>query len=115
MGFADFGERPARRMSGGKQQRLALARDPEVFFLDESGASFDPAAAKSLEDVIQAVVARGIKVVMTTHDLGAAKRLAGDTVFMHRGRILESGVAHDFFEGPKTREARAFVTGELVI
>jgi tungstate transport system ATP-binding protein len=119
VGLAELGERPARRMSGGEQQRLALARalarDPHILFLDEPGASLDPAAAKAVEDVIRTVVARGIKVVMTTHDLGAAKRLAGDIVFMHRGRILETGSAAEFFQAQKTGEARTFVAGELVI
>ena len=90
-GSSDLGERPARRLSGGEQQRLALARalarDPEVLFLDEPTASLDPAATKAIEDVIRAIVARGIKVVMSTHDLGEARRLAGEIVLMHRGRV----------------------------
>ena len=94
VGLAGVGARPARRLSGGEQQRLALARalarDPEVLFLDEPTASLDPAATKAIEDVIRAVAARGIKVVMTTHDLGEARRLAGEIVLMHRGRVIES-------------------------
>ena len=77
VGLAGLGERPARRLSGGEQQRLALARalakDPQVLFLDEPTASLDPAATKAIEDVIRAVAARGIKVVMATHDLGEAQ------------------------------------------
>ena len=94
VGLAGLGERPARRLSGGEQQRLALARalarDPEVLFLDEPTASLDPAATKAVEDVIRAVAARGIKVVMATHDLGEARRLAGEIVLMHRGRVVEA-------------------------
>jgi tungstate transport system ATP-binding protein len=111
--------RPARKLSGGEQQRLALARalarDPDVLFLDEPTASLDPAATKSVEDIVRAVAARGIKVVMATHDLGEARRLAGDVVFLHRGRVIETGDAASFFNAPRTAEARAFLGGELLI
>jgi tungstate transport system ATP-binding protein len=119
VGMKDLGERPARRLSGGEQQRIALARalarDPELLFLDEPTASLDPAATKAMEDVIRAVVARGIKVVMSTHDLGEARRLAGDIMLMHRGRIIESGLATAFFANPRTDEARKFIAGELLV
>jgi tungstate transport system ATP-binding protein len=119
VGLAGFGERPARRLSGGEQQRLALARalarDPEVLFLDEPTASLDPAATKAVEDVVSSIAARGIKVVMSTHDLGEARRLAGEIVLIHRGRVLENGSAQDFFAHPKTLEARRFVGGELLV
>ena len=119
VGMSGLGERPARRLSGGEQQRLALARalarDPELLFLDEPTASLDPAATKAMEDVIRAVVARGIKVVMSTHDLGEARRLAGDIMFMHRGHVVESGPAAAFFANPRTEEARKFIAGELLV
>src|SRR4029078_7141133 len=119
VGLADLSERPARRLSGGEQQRLALARalarDPEVILLDEPTASLDPAATKAIEDVIRAVAARGIKVVMATHDLGEARRLAGEIVLMHRGRVLESTPAAEFFERPKSEEARRFIAGDLLV
>jgi tungstate transport system ATP-binding protein len=119
VGMRGLGERPARRLSGGEQQRLALARalarDPELLFLDEPTASLDPAATKAMEDVIRAVVARGIKVVMSTHDLGEARRLAGDILFMHRGRVIENGPAAAFFNEPRTPEGRRFVAGELLV
>jgi tungstate transport system ATP-binding protein len=119
VGLNGVRDRPARKLSGGEQQRLALARalarDPQILFLDEPTASLDPAATKAIEDVVRAVAARGIKVVMSTHDLGEARRLAGDIVLMHRGRVLESGAAEAFFATPKTEEARRFVNGELLI
>ena len=119
VGLAGYGDRPARRLSGGEQQRLALARglarDPQVLFLDEPTASLDPAATKAVEDVVRAVVARGIKVVLSTHDLGVARRLAGAVVLLHRGRVIESGPAAAFFAGPKTQQARHFVAGELLL
>jgi tungstate transport system ATP-binding protein len=119
VGLTGLGERPARKLSGGEQQRLALARalakEPEILFLDEPTASLDPAATKAVEDVVRAVAARGIKVVMATHDLGEAKRLAGEIVLLHRGRVIEQSDAVTFFGTPKTEEARRFVAGELLV
>ena len=119
VGLADLADRPARRLSGGEQQRLALARalarDPDVLFLDEPTASLDPAATKLIEDIIGDVAARGIKVVMATHDLGGARRLAGEVVLMHRGRVVEHTPAAGFFTGPETEEGRRFVGGELLV
>ena len=119
VGLQNLNKRPARRMSGGEQQRLALARalarDPVVLFLDEPAASLDPAGTKGIEDVVRAVAARGVKVVLSTHDLGQARRLAGDIVLLHRGRVLESGEASAFFAAPTSEEARKFLAGELLI
>ncbi len=119
VGLEHVADRPARRLSGGEQQRLALARalarDPAVLFLDEPTASLDPAATKAVEDVIRTVSERGIKVVMSTHDIGEARRLAGDIVMLHRGRIIETTTASSFFGAPQTVEARKFIAGELII
>jgi tungstate transport system ATP-binding protein len=119
VGLAHVTDRAARRLSGGEQQRLALARalarDPAVLFLDEPTASLDPVATKAVEDIISAVSERNIKVVMATHDLGEARRLAGDVVMLHRGRIVERDAAPAFFDTPQTLEARAFLAGELLI
>jgi tungstate transport system ATP-binding protein len=118
VGLEGLAGRPARRLSGGEKQRLslarALARDPAVLFLDEPTASLDPAATKAIEDIVRTISARGIKIVMATHDLGEARRLAGDTVLLHRGRIIESGPAERFFATPTTEEARKFIAGELL-
>jgi tungstate transport system ATP-binding protein len=119
VGLTGLDHRPARRLSGGEQQRLALARalarDPGILFLDEPTASLDPAATKAIEDIVRAVSARGVKVVMCTHDLGQAKRLAGNVVLMHRGRLIENTPAAQFFATPRTEEARKFVAGELLV
>jgi tungstate transport system ATP-binding protein len=119
VGLDGLGDRPARRMSGGEQQRLALARalarDPTVLFLDEPTASLDPAATKAFEDLIRAIVERGIKIVVSTHDLGEARRLAGDVVLLHRGRVIEHAPVSAFFSVPQTSEARAFLAGELLV
>jgi tungstate transport system ATP-binding protein len=114
VGLDGLADRPARRLSGGEQQRLALARasatEPEVLFLDEPCASLDPAATRAVESI----AAGGTKVVMTTHDLGQARRMAGEILFLHRGRLLEQAPAAAFFAGPKAPEAAAFLRGELV-
>ena len=119
VGLAALGARPARRLSGGEQQRLALARalarDPEILFLDEPTANLDPAATKAVEDIVAKVAATGVKIVLATHDLGEARRLAGDVVFMVRGRVHESGPAKSFFAGPVSQEAQAFLNSDLVI
>ncbi len=112
--------RPARRLSGGEQQRLALARalarDPSVLFLDEPTASLDPAATKAIEDIIRAVATRGVKVVMATHDLGEARRLAGDVVLpasRPRGRDWPMRRHSSLRRKPARR--RAFLAGELLL
>lgn len=119
VGLNGLADRPARRLSGGEQQRLALARalarDPTVLFLDEPTASLDPYATKAIEDIVRAVSARGVKVVMSTHDLGQARRLAGDIAFLHRGRLFEHATATEFFATQRTQEARKFVAGELLV
>jgi tungstate transport system ATP-binding protein len=118
VGLLPLAGRAARRLSGGEQQRLALARaatlSPEVLFLDEPTASLDPAATQAVEAIVTGLAARGAKIVMTTHDLGQARRLAGEIVFLDRGRVLEQAPAEEFFMGPTTPEAAAFLRGELV-
>lgn len=117
-GLTHLADRPARLMSGGEQQRLALARawvtEPEVLFLDEPTASLDPAATRSVESLVEGFHAAGTKVIMATHDLGQAHRLADEIVFLHKGRLLEFAPAEEFFETPRTEEARAFTAGELL-
>ncbi|MBK1658774.1 hypothetical protein CKO45_11075 [Paracraurococcus ruber] len=116
--MAALAGRPARRLSGGEQQRLALARAaalrPEVLFLDEPCASLDPAATKAVETAIAGLAARGCRIVMTTHDLGQARRLAGEVAFLHRGALLEHAPAAAFFAGPRAPAAAAFLRGELL-
>ena len=117
VGLAHLAGRPARVLSGGEQQRLALARAwalrPEVLFLDEPTASLDPGAAREVELAIAAVHASGTKIVMTTHNLGQARRLGDDILFLHQGRLAERASAERFFTAPATAEAAAFIKGEL--
>ena len=117
--IAHVADRPARRLSGGEQQRLALARalarSPQALFLDEPTASLDPAATKLVEAIISRVCASGVKIVMATHDLGQARRLAHDVVFLSQGRVVEHAPARRFFIDPATEEACRFLDGELVV
>jgi tungstate transport system ATP-binding protein len=119
VGLSDLAQRPARRLSGGEQQRLALARalarDPEILLLDEPTANLDPAATRSVEEIVLMAAQSGIKIVMASHDLGQVRRLAGDVVFLVRGALCEQGRAEDFLDHPTTPEAAAFVRGDLVI
>jgi tungstate transport system ATP-binding protein len=110
---------PARVLSGGEQQRLCLARalslDPDILLLDEPTASLDPASTLAIEELLLDAQRRGIKVIMVTHDVGQARRLARDVVFLHHGRIVEHQAAKDFFEHSKSEPARAFLAGALVL
>ena len=119
VGLSDLAQRPARRLSGGEQQRLALARalarDPEVLLLDEPTANLDPAATRGVEEIVLSAAQSGIKIVMASHDLGQVRRLAGEVIFLVRGEICEQGKAEDFLDSPATLEAAAFLRGDLVI
>jgi len=117
-GLSALADRPARTLSLGEQQRLALARawalSPQILFLDEPTASLDPAATRQVETLIANFHAAGVKIVMTTHDLGQARRLADEILFLHHGRLLEHVDAQRFFEDPATPEGQAFIRGELL-
>jgi len=117
VGLAHLARRSARVLSGGEQQRLALARawalHPEVLFLDEPTASLDPSATREIEAVIRAFDAAGTKIVMATHNLGQARRLGDDIVFLDRGRLVERSPVDQFFSRPQSAQAAAFIKGEL--
>lgn len=117
-GLSGLGSRAARVLSAGEQQRLALARawvlSPEVLFLDEPTANLDPAATRTVENMINAIHSDGAKIIMTTHDLGQAHRLADHVVFMHQGRLVEDAAAENFFANPQSALAKAFLNGELL-
>ena len=117
-GLRRLADNPARVLSVGEQQKLALARawalQPEVLFLDEPTASLDPAATHAVEQIINAIDAAGTRIVMTTHDLGQARRLGDEVMFLNRGRLLEKALAERFFSEPKNDLAQAFLKGELL-
>lgn len=117
-GLAHLAGQSARVLSFGEQQKLALARAwalrPQVLFLDEPTASLDPAATHAIEEIINAMHSAGTRIVMVTHDLGQARRLADEVMFMYRGRLREKAPAETFFAGPKNDLAQAFLRGELL-
>ncbi len=117
VGLEALAASPARRLSGGEQQRLALARahalHPQVLFLDEPTANLDPTATAEVERIIRAIHAGGTKIVMSTHNLGQARRLADEIVFLHQGRLVERTSVELFFTEPRSPEARAFLNEEL--
>ncbi len=117
-GLRRLADNPARVLSVGEQQKLALARawalQPEVLFLDEPTASLDPAATHAVEQIINAIDAAGTRIVMTTHDLGQARRLGDEVMFLNRGRLLEKAPAERFFSEPENDLAQAFLKGELL-
>jgi tungstate transport system ATP-binding protein len=110
---------PARKLSGGEQQRLSLLRalacQPALLLLDEPSASLDPQATFLLEDLVRKASASGVKVIIVTHDQGQALRLADEVVFIHRGQFLEKQNTHAFFKNSQTRQARAYLAGELLL
>jgi tungstate transport system ATP-binding protein len=118
-GLAARAATPARVLSGGEQQRLCLVRalslEPEILLLDEPTASLDPASTLAIEQLLADAQRRGIKVILVTHDLGQAHRLAREVLFLHHGRLLEHQTTKAFFEQPQSEAARAFLAGGLVL
>ena len=117
VGLSAIADRPARVLSSGEQQRLALARAwslrPRVLFLDEPTASLDPAASAEIERIVGEIHAAGTRIVMTTHNLGQARRLADEILFIEGGRVGELTPADEFFSQPRSPSGEAFLRGEL--
>jgi tungstate transport system ATP-binding protein len=117
VGLEKVAERSARVLSGGEQQRLALARawalGPEVLFLDEPTANLDPGSSREIEAIVGQVRATGTKIIMTTHNLGQARRLGDEILFLSDGRLVERSPVSQFFQQPASAEAAAFIRGEL--
>jgi tungstate transport system ATP-binding protein len=117
-GLAELDARAARTLSGGQKQRLAIARAcvlrPAVLLLDEPTTNLDPAAVRGVEELVRAVADAGTKILMTTHDIAQARRLAADVLFLNEGRLLEHAPAATFFAAPKDPAAARFLDGELL-
>ena len=117
-GLHHLARRPARVLSGGEQQRLALARawalQPKVLFLDEPVVHLDPAATRMVEELILKIDDSGTRIIMVSHDLGQVRRLADEVVFLHDGRLIEHSPVTQFLGDSRTAQARAFVKGELL-
>jgi tungstate transport system ATP-binding protein len=117
-GLAGIARQSARTLSGGEQQRLAIARawvlKPDVLLLDEPTANLDPEATRAIEDLILTFETAGTRIIMTTHDIGQARRLANDIIFVHQGRLLEHSPAERFFATPSHPAAARFIGGALL-
>jgi tungstate transport system ATP-binding protein len=110
-------ERCARALSGGQQQRLALARawalEPDILLLDEPTANLDPSAKREVERLIDELADDGVTVVMSTHNLGQAKRLATRVAYLEAGRLVVDLPVDRFFNDELPAEAALFLKGEL--
>ena len=117
VGLEQLALRPARLLSGGEQQRVALARawalEPALLILDEPTASLDPASSREVERIINEIAASGARILMTTHNLGQAKRIAEEIVFIDRGRIVEQTPVAQFFNQPQSDAAQSFLQEEM--
>ena len=117
VGLVAIAKRPARLLSGGEQQRVALARawalEPQLLILDEPTASLDPASSREVERIIKAIADTGARILMTTHNLGQARRIAEEIVFIDRGRIVEQTTVEQFFRAPRTEAAQRFLKEEI--
>ena len=117
-GLASLADRNARVLSGGEQQRLNIARawvlQPKVMLLDEPTAELDPSGTAVIERLIETIAQQGTKIIMTTHDLGQAHRLANDILFFHQGKLVEHTLAETFFEQAQTQTAQNFIAGKLL-
>ena len=117
--LGDKRDLPARLLSGGEQQRLAvvraLLRNPKLLVLDEPTASLDPASVQIIEGLIRDFTELGGKTIFISHDLGQAKRLGSEIIFLHKGRVVEHSNADLFFRNPTSKEAKAYLNGQLII
>lgn len=117
-GLGEMAGRPARLMSGGEQQRLAIARAwamaPEVLFLDEPTSQLDPGATRQIEEMLMTLKTEGVTLVMASHDMRQVRRLADRVLFLNRGRLVEDTPTRTFLDSPSSGDARAFVSGDLL-
>ncbi|WP_181893313.1 ATP-binding cassette domain-containing protein [Falsiruegeria mediterranea] len=118
-GLEDKARQSARSLSGGEAQRLAILRalacKPSVLFLDEPTSALDPQATQEIEQMVLRASDQGLRVVMVTHDIGQARRLARDVVMMHGGRVVEQGLAAQMFAAPENGMTRRFLSGGLMV
>jgi len=117
VGLENKASQPARLLSGGEQQRLALARAlacrPDIIFLDEATASLDPASSAIIEKIVSNEATSGTKVIMVTHDAAQAARMSDQVVFMDAGQVTELSTTEQFFNAPSSQAAAAYLAGRL--
>ena len=119
VGLDIYKYKPARLLSGGEQQRLSLARalliNPSLLLLDEPTANLDPYSLNLIEEIILDENKKGKTIILTTHDMGQAKRLAKEILFFNKGKLLEQTRAINFFKKPKTKEAQSYINGKILL
>ncbi|MDC1133871.1 ATP-binding cassette domain-containing protein [Alphaproteobacteria bacterium] len=119
VGLENYSDMPARLLSGGEKQRLSLARalllKPKLLLLDEPTANLDPHSLKLIEDTILEQKNNGTTIILTTHDMSQAKRLAEDIIFINKGKVLEQTKAELFFKKPKTIESLKYISGKILL
>lgn len=118
IGLSDAMKMPAARLSGGEKQKLAVARalivNPQILFLDEPCANLDGHSTHEIEALLLAAREKGTRIIIATHNIGQAKRLATDVIFLHDGQLNETGNAPEVFETPKTPALRGFLQGDII-
>ncbi|WP_120635179.1 ATP-binding cassette domain-containing protein [Ruegeria sp. EL01] len=117
-GLEGKSRQPARSLSGGEAQRLAILRalalKPETLLLDEPTSALDPGATQMIERMVLRASTRGVRIVMVTHDIGQARRLAADVVMMQAGTVVEHGPAKQVLVAPKSEASRRYLAGGLI-
>ncbi len=119
VGLGPLMEQPAIVLSGGERQKLALVRAlitaPQLLFLDEPCANLDGRSTREIETILNAARAAGTRIVMSTHDIGQARRMADDVLFLCAGRVTEAAPASVFFARPQSKEAVSYLNGDLIL
>lgn len=119
VGLGHVLNQPARVISGGERQKLALARAmvrrPEVLFLDEPCANLDGHSTREIETILLGARDKGTRIVLSTHDLGQARRLADGILFLHAGRLVEAGPKAALLQAPSTTEMKSYINGDLLL
>lgn len=114
VGLAGYETKMPRELSGGQQQRVAIARalamNPEVLLFDEPTSALDPESIGGVLQLMTQLAERGCTMVVVTHEMGFARRVCHNVIFMARGRVVENAPPDEFFEDPKTERAKAFLT-----
>ena len=115
----ELSDKPAKVLSSGEKQRLALARAivlrPEILFLDEPTANLDPMSMAKIEEIVKNASNSGVKIIFITHDIGQAKRLSDDIIFIHKGKLTEYTKKEIFFKSPNSIEATSYLEGKIVL
>jgi polar amino acid transport system ATP-binding protein len=117
VGLAERADHRPRDLSGGQQQRVAIARalamEPEVMLFDEATSALDPELVKGVLNLMAALAHRGMTMLVVTHEMGFARKVADQVVFMDEGRVVESGHPEELFDDPKSPRLRRFLSEVL--